>query len=255
MCVRKAFALSVVAVLSLAGVLPAVAGAKPRTASAIGVSEVQGKNVRVEVFVEVRPGQTAREATGRALAAQDARRLSAAAAADPGGPGFTGLVWDVLPVSQSYNPTGQPLSAQGDLVATHSAWSSVPGSAFEMSFGETTTRCPSLVAECPGAQRLDARSDVGWRRLARGTLGVTWSALSIDEADMALSTRVAWSAGCTPVSGRYDVQTVLLHENGHVAGLDHATSPGSIMYPSYRSASCTLGGLDQDAIRALYPGA
>jgi hypothetical protein len=171
----------------------------------------------------------------------------------PAGPGFTGLVWDVLPVVQSYNPARQPLAGQSALRATQAAWSSVPGSAFRLSFGGTTTRCPSLVQECPGAQVLDTRNDVGWQRLPRGTLGVTWSALSVDEADMALSARVGWSAGCVPLGGRFDVQTVLLHENGHVAGLDHAASASSIMYPSYQGVRCSLDALDRAAIRTLYP--
>jgi hypothetical protein len=46
---------------------------------------------------------------------------------------------------------------------------------------------------------------------------------------------------------------VLLHENGHVAGLDHATSTSSIMYPSYQGVRCSLGALDRAAIRTLYP--
>jgi Matrixin len=239
----------------LLGLVPALASAAPRTASAIGVTDVQGERVRVEVFVQVKAGETAREATGRALKQQDARRVSSAQAADPGGPGFTGLVWDVLPVVQSYNPAGERVDTQAALAATQSSWSSVTGSAFGMSFGGITSRCPSLVEECPGAQALDAQNDVGWQALSPGTLGVTWSTLSSDEADMALNGNVAWSSGCGPVSGRYDVQTVLLHENGHVAGLDHATSTSSIMYPSYQAANCALGALDQDAIRTLYPGA
>ena len=52
------------------------------------------------------------------------------------------------------------------------------------------------------------------------------------------------------------LQTVLLHENGHVAGLDHASSTASVMYPFYQGARCTLDRLDQQAIRTLYsPGA
>jgi hypothetical protein len=239
--------------LAIVLVSAGAAEAADRTASAVGVTNVAGRTVRVEVFVEIQQGQSAREATGRALALQDARRIAPRNAADPGGPGQTGLVWDVLPVTQSYNPAGQTLAAQSALQATQATWSSVSGSAFRMSFGGNTTRCPSLVQECRGPQALDGRNDVGWSRLPRNTLGVTWSALSADEADMALNTRVGWSSGCRPVSGRYDVQTVLLHENGHVAGLDHATSTASIMYPSYQGVRCSLGTLDQNAIRSLYP--
>ncbi len=67
---------------------------------------------------------------------------------------------------------------------------------------------------CPRGQRFDGFNDVGWSRLSRGTLGVTWYSTSIDEADMALNTRYAWSTGCTQVPGAFDAQTVFLRENG-----------------------------------------
>jgi hypothetical protein len=234
--------------------LPAAASAAQRTASATGVANVRGATALVEVYVQVQPGETAREATDAALADQGARR---AAPPTSGGPGFTGLVWDVLPVVQSYNPTAEAVPAQAILQATQATWSSVPGSDFAMTSGGTTTRCPSIVQECPGPQRIDGFNDVGWARLSSGTLGVTWSIIGgTDEADMALSTRVPWHTGCTTVANSFDTQTVLLHENGHVAGLDHATSTASVMYPFYQGARCTLDRLDQQAIGTLYsPGA
>jgi len=157
-------------------------------------------------------------------------------------------------VVQSYTPAGEPVSAQSILQATQATWSSA-GSRFRMSFGGTTSRCPSIVQECPGPQRLDRFNDVGWAGLSGGTLGVTWSTIGgTDEADMALSTRVPWSTGCANVAGSFDTQTVLLHENGHVAGLGHAASTASVMYPFYQGARCSLDVLDQQAIQTLYRG-
>jgi hypothetical protein len=129
----------------------------------------------------------------------------------------------------------------------------VPGSDFAMNFGGETSRCPSIVRECPGSQLLDGFNDAGWARLSRSTLGVTWSTIGdTDDADMALNTRVPWSSGCTNVAGRFDVQTVLLHENGNVAGLHHASSTASVMFPSYQGGRCSLDALDEQAIRTLY---
>jgi hypothetical protein len=120
-------------------------------------------------------------------------------------------------------------------------------------FGGQTSRCPSIVRECPGPQRLDRFNDAGWARLSGSTLGVTWSTIGgTDEGDMALTTRVPWNTGCTNVAGSFDVQTVLLHENGHVAGLGHASSTASVMFPSYQGARCSLGALDAQAITTLY---
>jgi Matrixin len=249
--IRRSLALTLAALL-LAG-LPASATAAPQTASATGVAKVHGTNMLVEVFVVVPRGESARQATGAALAAQGAKRQPPPGVGGSRGPGFTGLFWDVLPVVQNYNPAGQPVAAQSPLRATQITWSSVPGSDFEMSYGGATPRCPSIVRECPGPQRLDGFNDTGWTPLSPSTLGVTWSTIGgTDEADMALNTRVPWSSGCTNVAGRFDVQTVLLHENGHVAGLDHASSAESVMFPSYQGARCSLGALDQQAISTLY---
>ena len=247
--IRRALA-PVLAVVAIAA-LPAAASAAQQAASATGITEVRGVPTLVEVYVEVQPGESAREATNAALADQGARRV--APPPTSGGPDFTGLVWDELPVEQSYNPTGEAVPAQSLLEATQASWSLVPGSDFAMSSLGTTPRCPSIVQECPGPQRLDGFNDVGWARLSRGVLGVTWSVISgVDEADMALSTRVPWHTGCTTVPGSFDAQTVLLHENGHVAGLGHATSTASVMFPFYQGARCSLDLLDQQAIRTLY---
>jgi hypothetical protein len=241
------------AALLCAAAFPVGTSAAERTASATGVAKVQGKEVLVEVFVEVPPGQSARRATNAALAEQGAQPEPPPTGGAPDGPGFTGLVWDVLPLVQSHNPAGEALAAESLLQATQATWSSVPGSAFEMAFGGTTSRCPSIVQECSGPQVLDGFNDVGWARLSGGTLGVTWSTTgAVDEADMALSTQVAWSAGCASAAG-FDAQSVLLHENGHVAGLDHAASTASVMYPFYQGQRCSLDALDEQAIRTLYP--
>ncbi len=162
-------------------------------------------------------------------------------------------MWDVLPVVQNYNGAGEAVVRTVRPHRHPVDLEQRAGSRFRMSFGGTTTRCPSIVRECPGPQVLDGFNDVGWASLGGNILGVTWSTTGgQDEADMALNNGVPWNTGCTNVPGSFDVQTVLLHENGHVAGLGHASSTASVMYPSYLGARCALGSLDQDAIRALY---
>ena len=55
---------------------------------------------------------------------------------------------------------------------------------------------------------------------------------------MAINTRYTWTTGCTEREGSaFDLQTVFLHENGHVAGLGHSTDINAVMYPSYRTGA------------------
>jgi Matrixin len=255
---RLAYLVSLALILAL----PASAQAGGRVASATGVKDVNGRTLYVDVVVAVPVGQTARQATDRALAEQGARRAKPPWAGGPGGPGgggggeqyfYTGLEWNPPSVIQNYNPLGQPLPAKTALTNTYSDWSNVSGSTYRIGYGSDTQRCPSLVRECPGAQRGDGHNDVGWTSIGGSTLGVTWFTPSDPEADMALNTRFAWKSTCGSSGGSgIDVETVFLHENGHVAGLDHANRTDSVMYPSYQSPRCTLFDYDRRSIANLY---
>jgi matrixin len=240
---------------ALVGLL-ATAGPAMAAGKVVAVDGVAKGNAdrRVEILVYVPEGQSADAAAEKALAGQNAKK----APKPPAPPqensySFTGLFWDVLPVVQNYNGAGSPQpGAQSALNSTYGPWSSVSGSTYRITSGGTTTRCPSLVRECPGAQRNDDKNDVGWATLQNGTLGVTWSTSGRDEADMAINTRYSWSTGCTAVPGSFDLQSVYLHENGHVAGLGHSTDTSAVMYPSYQTARCSLAADDRAGIAALY---
>src|SRR5215218_4145079 len=111
------------------GVAIAVAAAVPAVASDVRVIAVDGvakgnKDRRVEVLVAVPAGESARAAGDRALAGQGAVR--APKKPEPpasSGYTFTGLVWDRLPVVQSYNPAGEPTTAaRTALTNTYGDW-------------------------------------------------------------------------------------------------------------------------------------
>jgi hypothetical protein len=245
---RSRVSWAVVAGLALLLAAALAAPAQARVAFGTGVAEVRGERVLVEVFVTV---------PGTASAASTLRRALAEQGAKPGvavpDHAFNGLRWGT-PVAQYYNPDEEPVDAFDALRETHRQWSSVRDSAFRMDGAGITTRCPSLTRGCGTFQSYDGYSDVGWQRLSRGTLGVTWFHPSRQEADVALTTRYAWALGCQSVAtGAYDVQTVLLHENGHVAGLDHSEDGAAVMYPSYQGARCALADDDVAGLRALYP--
>jgi len=248
-CTRLARSRVVHALLAGLAFLGLTAGpAQARVAFGTGVAEVQGERVIVEVLVTVPGSTSAAPAVARALAQQDAEPVPAA--------GFNGLKWAQLPVRQSYNPEDAVVDARPVLLEAQRLWSTVSGSVFAMADGGLTDRCPSLTEGCAGPQYYDQQSDVGWQRLSRGTLGVTWYSPARQEADVALTTRYPWTAGCSPhATGAYDVQTVLLHELGHVAGLDHTADETAVMYGRYRGARCALAADDEAGIRALYPAA
>jgi hypothetical protein len=74
--------------------------------------------------------------------------------------------------------------------------------------------------------------------------GSNAGSMHFDEAE-------TWSV--TGSGGTFDVETVALHEIGHLLGLDHSTVPGSVMFPTYGGVRRALTQDDTDGIRRLYP--
>ncbi len=227
---------------------------KPQVVSAIG--KVPGKDLYVDILVLVPEGSDPQDVVAKALAKQGARPIG-------GQPyQFTGLVWDQFGdnslsndfVTQNYNPANEPANVNGRTVLgnTHSTWNNVETSSFAFSLNPTDTdRCPSLVLECNLGQPFDGKNDVGWVELEPSTtLGVAWYGTSIDEVDIALDIGHPWFTDGTVF---FDVETVLLHENGHGLGLSHSNVFGSIMNASYDVIQRTLGIDDINGITALYP--
>lgn len=226
-------------------------------ATGFGSATVDGRPVVVEVFVAVPAGVDASAAVRAAVREQGARPIDSADFK------LTGLVWDQFSdsvntndlVTQYYNPSGDPTggAARSALTSTQATWTNVASSEFTLGDGGNTTRCPSLVRQCSRRQVYDGFNDVGWADLGRCratcTLGVTWYSTSTDEADMALNTRANWRTD----GGNIDVETVLLHENGHVAGLGHSDVQAAVMYAYYQGVRRSLQQDDVNGISALYP--
>ena len=114
-------------------------------------------------------------------------------------------------------------------MSAQSTWTDVASSKFAFSDSiPETNRCPSLVKECKGPQTFDGNNDVAWLAI-RGccTLAVTWYGTSVDEADMAINTNFSWS---TNGGNGYDLESVILHEHGHVIGLGHSLVTTAVMF-------------------------
>ena len=235
---------------------PDSAPGKPEVIAVSGI--VPGKGLIVHIWVVVPPGVDRNEAASAALANQGARPFTADEFST------IALKWDQFSdgdhgndfVTQNYNPKNDPTNGNGitALLNTHNSWNGVTASIFEFEYGGVTDRCPSLVNECPGFQTFDGKNDVAWLRLSGpNTLGVTWSGINIDEADMALNTKFNWSTDGVD-DADFDVETVYLHENGHAAGLGHSADISAIMYPSYQKLNRVLQQDDINGISFLYPG-
>ncbi len=244
--------LRLLAVVALASVgLPNLFAQRP--VGVYGKAQIAGRDAVVHIWLVIPPGANANQVALDALASQGARPFQ------PGEFTTSGLVWDQFSdsanyndfVTQNYNGANDPTGGGGEpaLRSAQDTWKNVSTSRFAFQYG-STNRCPSLVRECPGPQTFDGKNDVAWLQLGGCcTLGVTWYSTSVDEADMALNTKFPWSTA----GGNYDVETVFLHENGHVAGLGHTDVQPAVMYPYYQGIQRSLYQDDIDGITALYP--
>lgn len=149
-------------------------------------------------------------------------------------------------------------------------WQSVPTASLRAEFQGTTT-IP------PGFQ--DGRTTLGFldRPDLERVLGATSFLLDAQtgelvEADIFFNTRFTWSAAATGEQGRIDLESVVLHEIGHLLGLGHSAigetealasggrrviASGAVMFPIAMSAGAIADRVlqhdDMAGVSDLYP--
>ncbi|OGM24571.1 hypothetical protein A2962_01265 [Candidatus Woesebacteria bacterium RIFCSPLOWO2_01_FULL_39_61] len=239
-------------------------GGHIRAAYTQGTIQVNGQDTIVEILVAVQPSENPKAAAQAALhrTYPDARPI------DSSEYSLTGLVWDIFSdtnagndfVTVNYNPQGVPgnLSNHRNVwLASQATWTDVATSNFVYQDGGDTTRCPSLVRECPGPQRFDGKNDVGWLNISDpSVLGVTWYGTSTREFDMALDNQnFSWYTGDPSQipANSIDIETVWLHEFGHGLGLGHSNVEMAVMEPYYEGVRRVLHQDDIDGVSFLYP--
>jgi probable HAF family extracellular repeat protein len=111
---------------------------------------------------------------------------------------------------------------------------------------------------------IDGHNDVGWLPLPYPVLGITVTTFrrftgQIIECDIAITT--AQTIAVLPVAPGYsgpvpdDFESIILHEEGHLAGLNHVPDPNAVMYPFYAAGTIkrVLTDSETDGLVFLYP--
>ena len=159
-------------------------------------------------------------------------------------------------VWQSYNPSGQ--NTVGDPIAAlqsaEQEWTNISSTSFQLAYNGPTT----LGATYDGVNVMSWPSV--WNQVSSAfAVTLTTSDLStgfILDSDIVLNRNVQFFSQPGDVGpNRVDLRYVMLHENGHLAGLDHSPDPSAVMYFDFRSGIVGHGLATDDinAISTLYP--
>jgi Matrixin len=234
-----------------------------RTVHASGLKQTGAYGVRIDITLDIPPDADADAIVADALARRGAQPV---ANSDP-------TLQSVLPtlhwpqffdhtvknpfVPQYYNPAGDtvPGGALEALQADEAEWSAVPTSKYAVHYAGMTTR----------GEAFDGFNTVSWPASwpdSPNALDVTITTFFVQtgvivDADIIINGQYFQyftnPVDLTPTS--FDLRYVLLHENGHVAGLGHSLDPSAVMFPVF-SSGIVGHGLAQDdifAISWLYP--
>jgi hypothetical protein len=174
-----------------------------------------------------------------------------------------GLVplWPSMPVTFWINQSGSPQIANGSefqaIQAAFQTWQNVATANVSFQYKGTTPVSTVGQDGMSVVTFVDNSVPIGLE-----TVAATFSffaadatgSLSIQEADIALSTSVGFSTSGDP--SKYDLQSVVTHEVGHLLGLNHSTLVSSVMAPYPAAGQLdqrTLSSDDMIGVATLYP--
>jgi hypothetical protein len=170
---------------------------------------------------------------------------------------LAGFARTTLPVVVEYNPANERVATEQSVRDALETWTDVPTSRLEFTFGGVTTACASLLGgpsqpQCPA--RSDGKNVVAWGTASPNILGVASGTPT--EGDILLNRTLPLTDAC-PIDALdgYPLDAVVLHELGHMAGLDHANDSAQVMFAFVTGTTCSLQIGDREGVTVLYPEA
>jgi hypothetical protein len=131
--------------------------------------------------------------------------------------------WDT-PIHYFISNVGVPGVAATDLAAAvdraFKTWGAVNGVSFTAEFAGFTS-APPITGDGMTVIGFEAHDDLNLT-LGETTYGVDATTGGLVEADIFLNSLFDWSVAPGGESGRYDVQSIVTHESGHLLGLGHS---------------------------------
>ena len=187
-----------------------------------------------------------------------------------------GLAWNQTPVryyiADQDAPGVSAVDLQAAVARAFGTWQAVPTTSVSYQFVGLTSASP-LDEDGQSTMGFAARPDLD-HVLAATTFLIDGTTGEILESDIFFNSVFSWSVAEAGEAGRYDVQSIALHEGGHLSGLGHsalgetALSPGggrrviasqTVMFPIAFSAGSVSGRALRDdditGVSDLYPAA
>lgn len=155
---------------------------------------------------------------------------------------------------------------EAPVLAAFQTWEDDPGSLISFDYrGTTTTKSDIRLTNGQYTLPSDGKNVVSFAEvgpiLGRGGLsqsgsfnGREWTFTTQFDVSLTTAWQTTLAVGAQP--GKVDVETVVLHELGHVLGLDHPSIPGLLMSAALETNSThnrELGPGERAAVATLYP--